>query len=454
MTETLISKKPNGNTVYSIDIPFRLVGGIALLLILPLCVMAQAQAQANENSVEQSILTDFNLRLSGFGTLGVVKNSSDELYFHREFSMKASSSEYSFKTDSLLGLQLNGDVTERLEGVAQVVIKDRASVDALDSIELLFLRYRPSRGWAIRAGRTSTDLYMLSEYRNVSYAYLWSRPIPEFYAITSSVAKIDGLDISYILSLEEGSWETKLAYGITHSSLISQAGLVELDFNHALALTSIYTENDWTMRLAVVSIEVDEIEFLTNELVEGLNLVPDTLWPEAGKLAQSIDGPGKKLAYYALGFQYDHMNWGIQSELGYIDSEWGIFQSLYNGYLSVGYRVDEITYYGVLASIDNAEEPDEYVSPQLPDQLPQELKAGIAALYEGGVAALSVSQFEQTTFSLGLRWDLYPDACIKLQWDHTWIDQGGMAMWTQAQQQVGDAEVDLLSLNINFIFSL
>ncbi|MPY22853.1 hypothetical protein [Shewanella sp. YLB-07] len=445
-----ITKKLNGIADKIVDNSPWVIGGTVLLLLVYLSVVGQAQARIHDHP-EQS---EFNLSLSGFGTLGVVRRSSDELYFHRELSMNASDSEYSFKPDSLLGLQVNVDFTESLDAIAQVVLKDRASDTVLDSLELMFLRYRPNRDWAIRLGRTSTDLYMLSEYRNVSYAYLWSRPIPEFYAITSSIAKIDGVDISYTHELGGGSWETKLAYGITHSVLAVEAGLFDVNLKNVFALTSIYTWENWIFRLAAASVEVDELEFQTNELVEGLNLVPDTLWPEAGVLAQNIDGPGQKLQYYTLGLQYDHMNWVIQSELGYINSDWGITQSFYNGYLSVGYRVDEMTFYGVLAHIDNSEEPTRYVSPLLPDHLPLELSGRIKTLYEGAVEALSASQIEQTTFSLGMRWDLYPNTCVKFQWDHTWVDSRGTALWTQAQEQIGDAEVDLLSLNFNFIFNL
>ena len=445
-----ITKKLNGNLDNIGNIPPWTKGGIALLVVTHLCVMSQAQARTHDHP-EQS---EFNLNFSGFGTLGVVRSFSDELLFHRELSMNGSDSDFSFKPDSLLGLQVNADFTESLDAIAQVVLKDRASDLVLDSLELMFLRYRPNRDWAIRLGRTSTDLYMLSEYRNVSYAYLWSRPVPEFYAISSSIAKIDGIDISYTHNMGGGSWETKLAYGITHSLLATQNSRFDIDVKNVFVLTSIYTSDDWIFRFAATSVEVDELEFVTNDLVTGLNLVPTTLWPKARALAQDIDGPGQKLQYYALGLQYDHMNWVIQSEIGYIDSDWGILQSFYNGYLSVGYRVDEMTFYSVLAYIDNSEEPASYASPQLPDQLPEELSAGINILYEGAVEALSASQADQATFSLGLRWDLYPNTCVKFQWDHTWVDQSATGMWTQTQDLFGDAEVDLLSLNFSFIFNL
>ncbi|BAJ03651.1 hypothetical protein [Shewanella violacea] len=450
MPDKITKKKLNRIIDKIVDVSSRALGGSVLLLLAHFGVMSQAQARIHDHS-EQS---EFNLSVNGFGTLGLVRNSSDELYFHRELSMNASDSEYSFKTDSLLGLQVNADLTESLDAIAQLVLKDRASDMALDSLELLFLRYRPNRDWAIRLGRTNTDLYIHSEYRNVSYAYLWSRPIPEFYAITSVIAKIDGVDISYTHNLEGGTWETKLAYGVTHSVLAVQANRFEIDIKNVFALTSIYTWDEWTFRLAAAAVEVDELDFLSNDVVDGLNLVPDTLWPEASKMAQDIDGPGQKLQYYALGLQYDHMNWVIQSELGYVDSDWGIIQSFYNGYLSVGYRVDEMTFYGVLANIDNSGEPTSYASPQLPAHFPLQLTAQINALYEGALEAFTSSKIEQTSLSLGMRWDLYPNTCIKFQWDHIWIDQRSAAMWTQVQEQVGDTEVDLLSVNFSFIFNL
>ncbi|WP_256717935.1 hypothetical protein [Shewanella sp. UCD-KL12] len=396
----------------------------------------------------------FNFSLSGFGTLGVVHNSSDELYFHRDFTMPADGSDFSFKTDSLLGLQLNAELASHLDGVAQVVIKDRVSSDAIDSVELFFLRYRPHRDWALRAGRTSVDFYLLSEYRNVSYAYLWSRPIPEFYALTSSIARIDGVDAAYTFSLGQGYLESKLAYGQAQSVLDGGGYRFGIDLEELLVFTNTFTQDPWLVKLAISTSKISALDFITNELVTALDEIPETIWPDATRLANATEGVGQRVSYYTLGTQYDHNQWILQSELGYTDSEWGLLQSFYNGYVSVGYRIDEVTLFGVVAHIENNEDPKTGKLPQLHSQLPPEIGLYIQGLHHLTLEALNSTRVKQTTYSIGARWDLYPNTAIKLQWDHSQVDQRGAGLWTKPEVIEQDQSVNLFSLNFSFVFSL
>lgn len=397
---------------------------------------------------------EFGLSFSGFGTLGVVHNSSDTLKFHNEFTVNPSDNIYAFNADTLLGLQLNAELPARFDAVVQVILKDRVSNDTLDSLELFFLRYRPTRHWALRLGRTSTDIYMLSEYRNVGYAYLWVRPITEFYLRSSSIAKIDGLDLSYTFDVGEGVWENKLAYGYTQTALSASIGTLELDIKNMFVFTSIYTNYPWVFRLAIVDAKVDKLGFATNELVAGLNQMPAPLWLEASDIAGSLDGPGQALQYYAIGMQYDKDNWIIQSELGYTSSEWGLTQPYYNGYVSVGYRIEDWTLYTSAARVDNSDASIVIDPPQLPMQLPPQLIGQINGLYAGAQQAFNSSRVDQWGYSVGARWDLYPNTSLKIQWDHTRVDMDGNSLWFRTQPQIQNESINLFSLNFSFIFSL
>ncbi|ACA88377.1 hypothetical protein [Shewanella woodyi] len=426
-----------------------LARGWILSLSLALSLTSIHSLQAEES--------EFDLTFSGFGTLGVVHNSSDALKFHSELTVKPASNTYSFNADSLIGLQLNARLPKRFDAVAQVVIKDRISSEAIDSLELLFLRYRPSRNWALRVGRTSSDLYMLSEYRNVGYAYLWARPITEFYELSTSIAKIDGVDVSYVANLGDGVWENKLAYGRSHSVLSANANQFEIDLKNVVVFSSIFTQAPWLFRLAITDAEVDEVDFVTQNLVEGLRALPPQLWPDAASISNVLDGPKKGIQYYALGLQYDSDRWVVQSEFSLTESDWGIVPPYYTGYLSVGYRFDNLTFYSVASYLNNVDDPISFKSPQVPTQLlPPEVVGQINGLYQGSQFAVNAVRGEQRTYSLGVRWDLYPNTSLKFQWDHTKVDMAGNVLWTKpnSMPQLQDENINLFSLNFSFIFSL
>lgn len=155
------------------------------------------------------------VRFSGFGSLGVIYNDSDNLAFHRDYTTYSVGQGWSTAGDTLLGLQLNAEISGSFDAVAQMVFKDRVSNRLSDNLEWLFLRYRPNNNWAFRAGRLGLDLYMLTEYRDVGYAYSWVRPIPEFYNLISSISRYEGADITYRRDLGELNFEAKLAFGET-----------------------------------------------------------------------------------------------------------------------------------------------------------------------------------------------------------------------------------------------
>lgn len=401
--------------------------------------------------------SDIDLSFSGFGTIGVVHNSNDTLQFNRELTTMSGEDLYSYNVDSLLGLQLNVALPANLDGVVQVILKDRVSNEILDSLELFFLRYRPDRHWAIRVGRTSADLYMLSEYRNVGYAYLWSRPITEFYELSSSIAKIDGIDVSHTLDLGGGIWENKLAYGQTHSVLNSDAknDPFEIDLENVFVFTSVFNQAPWMFRLAMSYAEVDKLNFISEEVVSGLNQIPSSLWPEAKDIANQLSAEGQEIKYFALGMQYDSDSWIIQSELSYTNSDWGLLPSYYSGYISAGYRIDEVTLFGVFSHLDNSGDAIVFDRPELPVQfLPPELVGQIYGLHGGSQLAVDSVRGNQSTYSAGIRWDLYPNTTVKLQWDHSRVDMAGNVLWTKTQSQQRDQNVNIFSLNFSFIFNL
>ncbi|WP_394229934.1 porin [Shewanella colwelliana] len=399
-------------------------------------------------------MAEADLKVSGFGTLGGIYNDNDTLNFHRAFTLKATDTAWSWKSDSLIGVQLNANLDEKFDAVGQLVLKDRVSDHFSDNIELLFMRYRPTRDWYVRLGRTHAELYMLSEYRNVGYGYLWARPIPEFYAFSSSISQVDGVDVGFSRRVAGGLLDVKLGYGKSNAVFEGLNTQFEIDLEDVWVFTSQLTFEAWSLRLAAAQAEVDSFTFKAIGLVDELNQVPSNLWPQASTMANDLTPEGQILNYFALGATYDSDSWVFQSEIGYMHSDWSFLQSFYSGYASIGYRFGDATLYGVVAHIENQNPPLSYPAPNLPPEVPPELSGGISELYGDSQWAINLNRVHQSSFSLGVRWDFYPNNTLKFQWDNINVEEGGTALWSHSFTQEIDTQVNLFSINYSFIFSL
>lgn len=293
---------------------------------------------------------DVDFQFSGFASLGITHNNSDELQFHRDFTQKLDD-EWSFTTDSLLAGQVNIDFSQDWDAVVQVIYQDRVSDKLNDYVEWAFIRRKFGRNWSVRGGRIAADMYLLSEYKSVGYAYPWVRPPTEFYSPTITISQVDGLDIEYSTNILKGFLQAKLAYGRTDAQMSVTAESFGLKFDELIASKISYSQDNWKIRASLARVEIDEFISRLQELIEGIDNVPSIFWPEAEQIVSGLSHQNHHIHYVGLGYQYDSDNWLIQAELGSTISEWYLLPSYKNGYVSVGYNTGDFTYYSSLSDI-------------------------------------------------------------------------------------------------------
>ncbi|MEI8621567.1 hypothetical protein P4S66_12320 [Pseudoalteromonas sp. B129b] len=127
------------------------------------------------SAANKTYANDIDVQFSGFASLTLSYTDDSDIGFASSYS-NVNESGFSATRDSILGGQANISLSKNWDSVFQVVIQDHAFKSFDNFLELAFVRYRPTRHWAIRAGRLNSDLYLLSEYPYVGYAYLWVRP--------------------------------------------------------------------------------------------------------------------------------------------------------------------------------------------------------------------------------------------------------------------------------------
>lgn len=404
---------------------------IFLLIMLP----PGQQVQAFDLGTER-------LRVSGFGTLGLTWGGKKNYGIQKEYTHDFQYGNVSVLTDSVFGLQLDFNITKHLDATIQAVAEDRIRQDFNNIVDWAYLSYRPTSNLVIRAGRMGIDLFMLSEYRNVGYAYLWTHPVIEFYK-PISLSHYEGIDFRYSRRIKPGYFEFKVFGGQTGSDINVGNGEFNLRMRPFVGFNTSLEDNDWKIRLTYSTTDTAFIKAPADPLVNALNLVPQALWPQASALHDRLKGVDTQTHYFSAGFSYDKHNWIIQSEFSLIASRWASVD-MTNGYLSVGRRIGPVTLYTVGSYARSSSRPRV-------DQN-QILSADLRDLAFATQNLLDAVRIDQNTVSVGLRWDFYPRTALKLQWDHTWTRKHGGGLLDLKKPLDHDITLNMFSANLNFVF--
>ncbi len=74
-------------------------------------------------------------------------------------------------------------------------------------------------------------------------------------------------------------------------------------------------------------------------------------------------------------------------------------------------------------------------------------------LQKGTLAGINTVRIDQSTWSLGLRWDVSPYVALKAQMDHVQINPYGYGLWASNVERIDESRnVQVFTLNLNFIF--
>ncbi len=390
---------------------------------------------AGSYTVQASELEGTGIRISGFGTLGVVQSEAPEGWgFLRNLEQPPSTRSTRFDIDSRLGVQLNYAASSQIELVGQFLATRRGPEAALsDAVEWAFAACRPNADLAIRAGRLNLDQFVMSDYRNVGFAYLYARPPVEFYGVIPS--NLDGTDVSQTWHFDDVRWRAKGFLGRSKSVAIA------LDKVFGVALTR---ESDGLLLRAGWS----RAKFAHNSpaltpLFEGLDqiraLPVPTVAAEAVKIRNDLDLAAEPLVYATLGLTYEHGQWQYAAEITRPSVGKANIRA---GYASVGRRIGKLTLFGMVSSGNS--DLSALATPAWDALLTPLIGPASAAQAQmlGAVAADAANQsIRQTTYSLGGRWDIHPRVAFKAQWDYVKVKANGGYLWSSATSDPASATI-------------
>lgn len=381
----------------------------------------------------------FEPHLRGFGTASLSCFSSNDSDFVTNNQPKGPGISGTCDTgvDSLLGLQIDAELTRQLEFGLQIIADRHADASFDPDFSIAQLRWHANDALTFRFGRMPTPTFLHSEDRQVRYAMPWVRPPLEVYGLIPTLYN-DGMEFVFETVLKE--WQIEWHGGI------SRFDFEIPDAATKGALDDVETENvylNFLVRNSNTLIKIGYFKFKVSAPSEAAIAIFDALeffnGPPGSALVSDLEIKDSDSELISLGIRYDNNNWLAMGEYAYrtIDS---YLRDQYGAYMTVGYHMDDWMPYFTLAR-RWTKGPD------------TDNRAGLLTPQLNTL--LAYSRFDSTSISLGLSRVLNEQATLKVQTD--WIqpddDSWGLYFNHSSDYDFNNPESDwLFSLSLDFIF--
>lgn len=376
-----------------------------------------------------------NISLHGFGTLGVTRTTTDDAQFVRDLSQpNGAGTQWNSTVDSLLGVQANVQFSPDTEGVVQVVSRYHADSSYRPELTWAFLRHDFSSDLSLRVGRLGTEFYMLGDSRLVGYANLSLRPTPDFYG-SLVFSYIDGVDVSATVPVASGLLRGKVFWGQSPEKTPYAEGILwNLQGSDLAGGYLDYSTGPWQFRLSHVQVRFNHempVDALLRSIGDPLHGLPYL------SLVPGMSMAGQHVNFSSLGLVYDKGPLNLQAMMNQIKHDGAAYADTKAGYVLAAYRLGSVTpYLGVSRSLSDREE------------LPSSLVPGVNEL-----TALLVAQSftDQTTYTMGGRWDLQKNLALKAQVDWVRGQPSSKFPFKTVQTEWG-GHMTVFSLALDFVF--
>lgn len=375
---------------------------------------------------------DSMFSLSGFGTLGLVRTSTDDGQYALFGQVRGADKDPSAEVDSKLGVQVGAKFNNMFSGTVQVLTKSNGKGNFMPGVEWAFLKAQVTPALAVRAGRMGAPFFAVSDFRDVGFANTALRPPKDVYDQVP-VSHFDGADASYQLATPVGTLTGQVFGG--KASDTSQRYKVEVKSMAGFNAT-LETDAGLTLRLGYAEGKLTVGNAPLNSLVATLRATP------FASVGDQLDPNNSKASFSGVGLTWDQGEWLVNAE--YTQRRIKSFLSDTDGwYLLVGHRFGPLTPY---LTVSEARTVNSNVNNTIPTATPQltALKMAVDGLVEG-------QRHTQKTVALGARWDFARNFAFKAQWESVRPEGRGYFISTNANWGNGKT-VNVFSVALDTVF--
>lgn len=384
---------------------------------------------------------------SGYGTLGVA-TSSDRRADYLVDAFKPDGPGFTHRVsadvDSRVGGQVTAAFTPGLSGVVQVLVQQTEDDRYTPRVEWANLRYQLAEDLAIRAGRVVLPIFMVTDSRRVGYANPWVRPPVEVYSLVP-VTSNDGADAFWRINRGGVSNTLQATVGRSNSDFPNASGFDagKAEARRIVAFADAVEMGSFTVRATYGTARLTISAY--QPLFDAFRL----FGPAGAAIEARYGVNNRRVTFAGLGVNYDPGAWFATGEFARFDTH-SIVGRRAAWYVSAGARLGKLTPYVTYASL-KAESPrsDPGVSlAGLPPQL-----AALGALANESLNRQLAALPEQRTASIGLRWDFWRGAALKLQVDRVRAAAGSHGTFGNIQPDFPTgARVTVVSAAVDFVF--
>lgn len=184
--------------------------------IIPLTVAAPMLWISPSNAAE--------INWNGFMSIAAGKTTtSDMTYLVEPTSNGVYDNEIRFDPESVVGLQAQVVISDRLRATVQMVSK--GANDFNTTVDWAYLSYALTNDLTMNAGRFRLPLFYYSDFLDVGYAYHWIRPPVEVY--NAFTAGLEGVNFYHSKLFGAVQLETQVWYGAIDSESTSEGTVSE-----------------------------------------------------------------------------------------------------------------------------------------------------------------------------------------------------------------------------------
>ncbi|WP_271008272.1 hypothetical protein [Paucibacter sp. B51] len=404
---------------------------------------ANARAQAAGESVEPGTTAAAGggqgsaLRFSGFATLGLAHNDNATAGVITSFSqLRPVQKGWSANMDTALGLQLEWQpaqgTTLQVQGVA------RAGEDMKPRLRIAALRQQLGQGLSLNLGRLRSPLFFDSSIAEIGYANLTVRPAPAIYALTNSVASLDGADLHWRLNLGDASLLAQVfggRYDYTHrfnnfapaiSADASLRGLLGFSLSANLQDLTLRVSHTRIDRYVLRSAQVDQLNSGLDQVNGALQQLAQNPLLPAPMLA-ALQAKSRGLAalrnpfdnrpdYTSIGLDGNWQHWRVLAELTWMNPHNDLVGRGRGYSLTLARSFGDFTPYLAVAQMKRSSAVLD-TSALAATGLSPQLDGGLQQLQQGFNTAQQFANISSRSLSLGLRWDWRENMALKTQLD-------------------------------------
>lgn len=148
--------------------------------------------------------------ISGYASFKAIANVNDNGASYYNALVGSSFANYDSR-ESNLGVQFSTDLSSKMD--MTVVLSARGAKQKYNiETEWAYANYKVNDDLSVRIGKVKGPFYMVSDYKDVGYAYPWVSPPEEVYS-TNPIRSVNGIDLVYQATVDDVTYLGELYYG-------------------------------------------------------------------------------------------------------------------------------------------------------------------------------------------------------------------------------------------------